>query len=618
LIVKQLSPTSKANTECERANAMGLLPDITTDKWRDLLPIPAVAVKTVALDGTWEYRLPLRKVSHRFNGNMTNPVDVWTYGSSVPGETIEAEVGTAVRVTWVNDLHSTDLSSLLEIKGRQGMEEPHMLTKPHNQVHLHGARVPWTSDGHPMFPFHPGETRGYLYPNEQDAATLWYHDHTMDVTRLNVYAGLAGMYLLREKTEHQLLPTGEFEIPLILQDRSFNKAGTKLKYDQKLVVNPGAAATSSTRAVSASLAATPEFLGDFPVVNGAIWPLLEADATMYRFRIVNGANARFFVLSFVDANDATSAKIDFTVVGSDGGFLKVPKLVSELILGPGERADVLLDLRVFDGHDLRLRNTAMIPYPGDGTAPLTPMDACGELLKIAVRNAPLAAQAAKVAANSAKVAGGIRLPARDPGIAAAFVPSAALAAAANAELDAMASSTAALPDPKIIKVGSRSIRLRRFVLRERPRSMPTLEDPKRKDSNGVAVQIVPVESRKSPTVLINEKQWLTAAPVTVTEGDIEVWEFVNKSPDAHPMHIHLVEFKIIGRRQLPPLASADMPIEPYEEGPKDTVRCEPGQATRVLIRFDGYSGEYVYHCHILEHEDMGMMFRLNVEPKKRT
>jgi spore coat protein A, manganese oxidase len=591
------------------ADAVGLLPDITTDKWQDPLPIPATAVKTVATDGTWEYRMPLRKMSHRFNANMTHFVGVWTYGSSVPGETIEAEVGTAVRVTWVNELEQTDLSSLLEIKARQGMEEPHMLTKPHNQVHLHGARVPWTSDGHPMFPFHPGESRGYLYPNKQDAATLWYHDHTMDITRLNVYAGLAGMYLLRENTEQQMLPADEFEIPLILQDRSFSDDGTRLKYDQDLVVIP-----AGPRGVP-GLAATPEFIGDFPVVNGAIWALLNADATMYRFRIVNGANARFFVLSLVDAaDDATMIK--FTVLGSDGGFLSAAKRVTEVILGPGERADILLDLRKLAGHDLRLRNTANIPYPGDGAKPpLTPLDNCGELLKIAVRAKPLAARAAKVAANDAKVVGGIKLPKRTAGVVAAFRPKVAMVDAANAALDALRSPIAALPAKStFVVVGQTRIRLRRFVLREVPIVMATLKVEKPADSKGVTIEIVPVAERTSPTVLINNKDWLTAEPVTVNENDIEVWEFVNKSPDAHPMHLHLVEFRVIGRRKLPPFTKPVMPIEAYEKGPKDTVRCEPGEATRILIRFDGGSGEYIYHCHILEHEDMGMMFRLNIEP----
>jgi spore coat protein A, manganese oxidase len=586
---------------------VGALPkNQKADKWQAELPIPEVAtpLRSAGGNGPVEYDVAMRQVMHAFHPKMS-PMKVWTYGDTFPGLTIEGRVGMPSRVTWRNELQGCRLDDVLEFGVRQGMEEEHMLSVSHNQIHLHGARVPSSSDGNPMAPFHPHETRGYYYPNDQRAATLWYHDHTMDVTRLNVYAGLAGMYLLREDDEADVLPVGDFEIPLLLQDRTFNQAGSKLFYDQPFVVDNGVVTDASM----------PEFAGAYPVVNGAIWPRLTTPPTMHRFRVLNGANSRFFTLTLVDAADATATPLPFTVIGTDGGFVPSPIIVSTVTVSPGERLDLLVDLAKYPGKHLIVRNTAAIPYPGDA---LTADDNCAELLQIQVAKTVKSSQKAAVDANNLKFAGGvITLPTPtahnskgDP-IKGSCHASVAVATALNAEINAFPLGIAKLENDVVIN--GDPYKIRRFTLEEIPMPMATLLATDIKDA--ATNQLVPDALKTSPSVVINGQNWQTAAPVVVKKDSVEVWDFVNNSPDTHPMHLHLVEFELIGRKNLNPADPANMPtaIEPYEQGPKDTVQCNPGQSTRILVKFSGYVGEYVYHCHILEHEDMGMMFQLHVE-----
>jgi spore coat protein A, manganese oxidase len=604
------------------------------NKWQhwSKFKTPKLATRrSIAADGTWEYRVHLKAVLHTFHPLIPN-VKVWTYGNGTasdkwPGVTIEGQSDVPVRVTYVNDLVGENLNNLIALGTRQGMEEDHMLDKTHNQVHLHGARVQWTSDGSPMNVFHPLESRGYYYRNQQAAATLWYHDHAMDVTRLNVYAGLAGVYLLRDPAEVGRLPAGEFEVPLVLQDRSFTPDGLKLRYEQGIDL-------SGTEPVP-----TPEFLGDFPVVNGKIWPTLQAQRAVYRWRLVNGANTRYFKLRLTTRADPAT-NLGFHIIGTDGGFLPAALPLDELVLAPGERADVLVDLTHHAGEELILRNSADIPYPGDPTLANAGFP-CDELLRIVVTGALVAGQ------NKFKPApaGSLSLPARvDPlqgGDLAGIASNSAIEAAIQTKLLATDGATGSiLPATHLglVTAGANPLTFnyRRFVLEEYQLLMPTLA--------GTASSNVTI-----PTVLINGETGVknvagvpTAEPVVTNKDAYEVWEFVNFTPDSHPMHIHLVQFRILSRlnldvikddsRMLPPeriipknpLLPEPMCangygtnglVQPYEsQGWKDTVQCEPGQATRMLMRFDGFSGEYVYHCHILEHEDMGMMFDLIVEP----
>jgi spore coat protein A, manganese oxidase len=560
--------------------------DRANDKWQIAFRrIDKADHEINPLDNATQYTLMLQQVTHHFHPKLKN-IPVFTYGTKSPGMLIEAKVGKPVRVNWLNRLEgkylhdSTDpRKGLLALGIRQGMEEDHMLELSHNQVHLHGARVPWTSDGHPEQVFHPNEGRVYYYPNNQAAGTLWYHDHTMDVTRLNVYAGLYGVYVLRGPDEDSVLPHGRREIALVLQDKSFSDDGKQLYYEQ--------------------IVGRPEFKGDYPVVNGRIWPTTTLKPLVYRLRLCNGANTRYFNLSLSAANNAAQTR-PFYVIGNEGGFLSAPAEVSNLLIAPGERFDVLIDLRDAANKTLILRNDAGIPYSLGTTIEAT--DNCDELLQIKVENNT---QSDSMPASLLNLI----LPTRvDP------LPN----DLTRNEFTAIDDAADAVPINILeadLSVGGREIKLRRFKLEEYQLLMSTLP--------GIRV----------PTVQINAADWNTAPPVAVTKDAIEVWEFQNTTPDSHPMHIHLVNFQVMSRTDLNVTVgndptSQDLPepktitgyapngrqaIAAFEQGWKDTANCHKNQATRLIMKFDGYLGDYVYHCHILEHEDMGMMYRIKVD-----
>jgi spore coat protein A, manganese oxidase len=553
------------------------------DKWKHKLDPLVKAVSTTKPGAkSRSYRVEMLAIKHDFHPKLQN-IPMWSFGKTSPGFVIEADVDKPVEITWFNKLNNQSLNALLDIGTRQGMEEDHMLEKPHNQVHLHGARVPWTSDGFPMSPFHPNEGRIFYYPNKQAAATLWYHDHTMDVTRLNVYAGLFGVYLLRHPKEKSLLPAGKLEIPLILQDKSFSSDGKRLRYEQTLD-------TSVT-----PHEVTPEFIGDYPVVNGKIWPRLELQPRIYRLRLVNGANTRFFNLSLETDNSSTPPP--FWVIGTDGGFLDKPVAVTEFLISPGERVDLLLDLRNYNGTNLILNNNAPIPYspPKSDADKLPTDDNSAELVKIVVRGKSVARDSRfdpNPITNPT-----FKLPIyEDPIISPApHIPPRSSFAAIDVAINAI---PIAVLEQDLI-VGGILIKLRRFTLEEFDLPMPTLPG-----------ELV-------PTVLVNGKGWKDAEPVLVAKDALEVWEFINLSPDTHPMHLHLVQFQVMSRTDVTSMGyttpTTSTSPQVHEQGWKDTVQCHPNQSTRLIAKFDGYTGEYVYHCHILEHEDMGMMYPLNVD-----
>ncbi len=606
-------------------------------KWAkaNTLQLPNKAVRAAdGPGGEWQYNIYLRSITHHFHPALA-PIKLWTFaskrsGATWPGETIEALVGQPVRVTWMNDLAAEHLSEVLNLGVRQGMEETHMLNRSHNQVHLHGARVPWTSDGSPVHVFHGNEHRGYYYPNNQAAATMWYHDHTMDVTRLNVYAGLSGMYLLRTPSELTKLPKGAYEVPLFLCDRSFSHHadGTlRLHYEQ----------TVDLSSVADGPVVTPEFLGDYPVVNGKIWPTQTVRPTIYRYRIANGANTRYFNLRIVERSSPTGAALPLHIIGSDGGFLNHVTSVDSILMAPGERYDVLVDFRGKTGHEFILTNDAEIPY-GGGTLDPTD-DRCNELMRVVVSGA------AVPGANKFDPATPNLLPARVDPLAHGNLDLAPPLSTILSTLDNHIVTTEGVNPHLVPRVDLVTVpgaqpftfRFRRFVLEEYQLLMDSLAGVPPTLPNHVG--LTDLTDVRVPTVLINGLSGPDAPALQVTKGDYELWEFVNLTPDSHPMHVHLVQFRLAQRiniavkpddarlppnvpdnPELPDPMRADgygaveaPPVNDPEAGWKDTVRCANGPATRLFLRFDGYSGEYVYHCHILEHEDMGMMFTINVE-----
>ena len=330
-------------TACEA----GMCPLILTP-FVDELPRPAVAQPTSGeAGGAADYQLWFRQIRQQLHRDLPETT-LWAYddgtGGTYPGPTIEARSNELVRVTWTNDLRDSDGEPLTE----------HFLpvdTCPHGAgrgdtrvvTHLHGGHIASEFDGQPEETLMPGQSVTYDFPNWQTAGTLWYHDHALGTTRINVYAGLAAFYIVRDDVEDALnLPSGEYEVPLVVQDKKFNADGS-LSYPAEWQEH---------------------FFGDVNLVNGKVWPYLNVDRGLYRFRVLNGANSRTYTLRFSD-NRA------MTVIGVDGGLLEAPESLTEITLGPAERADILVDFSdLAPGSVVELNNSALSPFPNGNTGPL--------------------------------------------------------------------------------------------------------------------------------------------------------------------------------------------------------------------------------------------------------
>jgi spore coat protein A len=258
------------------------------------------------------------------------PSRMWSYNGTVPGPTIETRTGQPLWIDWVNQLPSDHFLPIDHTLCGAGADLPRVRTA----VHVHGANVPPESDGFPTNWQTRGQTYRAIYPLQQDAATLWYHDHAMGIERLNQYAGLFGFFLIRDAQEDaQPLPTGEYEIPLVLCDRMFFVDG-QLHYPDS--GDPEAPWV-------------PEVYGDVVMANGKIFPYLDVEPRAYRFRVLNASNTRFFRFTF-------SNNLSWTQIGSDQGLLPAPVQLEALPLACAERADVVLDFSQSAGQHFTLIN----------------------------------------------------------------------------------------------------------------------------------------------------------------------------------------------------------------------------------------------------------------------
>jgi spore coat protein A len=321
----------------------------------DALPLPGVAQPVAGTaGGVATYDIAMREVQQQLHSELAGMTTLWGYGdgltSSYPGPTIEATSDQTVTVNWINDLRNTSLPG-------DPLRTSHYLpidTCPHGAddqsvktvVHVHGAHVTADSDGHPEATFLPGEQVTYTYPNKQLPSTLWYHDHALGITRLNVYMGLAGFFLVRDAVETALgLPAGEYEIPLAIQDRSFNPDGT-LQYPPMW---------------------EDLFFGETMLVNGKVWPYHDVKQGKYRLRLLNGCNSRVLTLQFCPGSNTSPcpSPLTFQLLGQEGGLLSASVPLTEITLGGAERADVIVDFEPYAaGTDVYLVNSAPAPYPG--------------------------------------------------------------------------------------------------------------------------------------------------------------------------------------------------------------------------------------------------------------
>ena len=362
--VSQASCTGSGGTyQGDGATCGGTYCPIVLTPYLDALPIPPIATPVTGAPGAAAtYNITAREFEQQFHSQLP-PSRVWGYHDGVgplhtPGPVIIARTGEPVTVNWINDIrdfvtneprrnnHYLDVDTLRDGEGDvciHGAED-----KAKMVVHLHGGKVPPESDGYPEATFLPGDPPvPYVYPNDQQASFIWFHDHALGITRLNVYMGLAGAYLIRDAVEDAInLPRGQYEVPLVIQDRKFNPDGS-LFYPSQWVDH---------------------FFGDKIIVNGKVWPYLDVRRGKYLFRIVNGATSRVLSLSLTPSTGTQA----FTVVGTEGGLLEAPVPgVGTLTMGPGERYDVVVDFAGYaNGDEVLLTNTAPVPFP-NGTVDVT-------------------------------------------------------------------------------------------------------------------------------------------------------------------------------------------------------------------------------------------------------
>lgn len=492
------------------APSVSLVNPVTLAHFVDPLPIPAVMKPSgqrthPAYPGKSLpcYRMEMREFSKSLHRDLP-PTRLWGYGGSFPGPTLEARSHEPLLVEWVN-----------------GLPEKHFLPIDHNihgaersrpevraVAHVHGARAPAASDGYPEDWFAPGHSALFHYPNGQDAATLWYHDHAMGITRLNLYAGLLGAYLVRDEVEASLgLPSGECDLPLILCDRLIAKDG-QLYYP--VSDDPQAPWVS-------------ECQGNAILCNGKLYPFFEVEPRRYRFRLINAANSRYYTLALSNGKP-------FQQIASDQGLLSAPVPRQRVELYPAERADVVVDFTGMDGKSAQLRQQSEA------------------ILEFRVRDRGR----------------------RDSGA----LPS------KLREIERIAPASA--------------VRDRVLTLGEQD------------DAGGNPMMM-----------MLDGKHW--SAPITEDprQNTVETWSLVNLTGDVHPIHLHLVRFQVLERRPFDlfvwnasktlKYTGPAQPPPPHEMGWKDTVRADPGFVTRIIARFEGEPGRYVWHCHMLEHEDNEMM-----------
>jgi spore coat protein A, manganese oxidase len=498
------------NAMTQRAIMPAALDVNTLAQFVDPLPIPKIAQRhgfhRIPADPNRSvpfYRIQAQATTGKVHRDLP-PTRFWSFGPSAPGPTFETRSGEPLLVEWVNALPNEHFLPIDHTIHGAEADKPAVRIV----VHLHGAKTAPESDGYPEDWIVPGKSSLYYYPNQQDAAMLWYHDHALGINRLNVYAGLLGTFFIRDAAEDALnLPKGKYEFPLILYDRLLTREG-QLLYP------------ISTDAQSPWV---PEVFGNAILVNGKLLPYLEVEPRRYRLRVLNGSNARTYHLVF--ANSAP-----FHQIGTDQGLLSAPVPLTALEISPGERADLVIDFSEHRGAQLILKSDAFIVMQ--------------------FRVSPV------------KVTDTSSLPA------------------------------ALRPVPKIPE--SQAVQTRLLSLNEY------------------------VNKAGNPAMLLlNASHWKMPVTEKPVLGSTEIWTLINPTNDTHPIHLHLVRFQILDRQPYEPwlfqtrrelhFLGPPEPPAPGEAGWKDTVQAYSRMVTRIIIPFTGFAGRYVWHCHILEHEDNEMM-----------
>ena len=621
--------------------------------------MPASGAVALAGGGSADYyEIAVRQFRQQLLPAGYGPTTLWGYGSinhpgtfNYPSFTIEAKWRVPVRVKWINqlvDANGNHLPHLFAVDptlhwanppgGKSGRDTrptfsatPGPYTGPVPTVtHVHGAiGVGDESDGYAEAWFLPALAPGKLpaghaaegtwyeffrkkafekfgvawqpgsatcqYPNGSRAATSWYHDHTLGITRLNVYAGPAGFWILRggpdgddavidtRSGKPAMLPApaprfGDspgkpyYEMPIVIQDRSFNRDGSLFYPDTRAL----AASIEDAYIPHTDIAPiwNPEFFGNVMVVNGKTWPFLKVERRRYRFRLLNGCDGRFLVLKFDHPG------LEVWQIGNEVGFLAAPVRLNEfppdgvadgtakLLIAPAERADIVVDFTdVPIGTAITLRNVGPDePFGGFPVVPADP-DTTGQVLQFRV--------------------GPVR--GADPTTPPRFLALPAITPLAGGAVRPLALLEEMSKHPSFPHLPTETL-------------LGTIE-------GGFAVK----------------RMWMDPVTEDPGVGVTEIWEFYNFTVDAHPMHVHEVAFQVVNRERLvmdPATGEPAQPVqltgvvrapEPWETGFKDTVIAYPGEVTRIRAQFM-VPGQFVWHCHIVGHEDNEMMRPFRIGP----
>ena len=362
------------------AVAQNVLDTATLTKYIDALanPLDQVLTPTGTMDGYPLYDVDVSEFQQQLHSELP-ATTVWGYNGLYPGPTFEVNRDETIKVRWTNNLADNTGASLDHILPYDTTIHGAGARFPEARIvtHVHGAVTDELSDG---FPEHwissdpnaapngmggaAGNSMITTFTNNQRAATNWYHDHSMGITRLNVYAGMAGFYLIRDSEEQALgLPSGDYEIPLVLQDRSFYENG-ELFYPAGPgdISSPGVGdpldGLQDPNSFPSEASQVPTFYADANLVNGTIWPYLEVEPRKYRFRMLNGANSRLYDLTLEpDPNAASTNPLTFHQIGTDSGLLASRVERGNLDLSPADRADVIVDFSAFNpGDTIVMRN----------------------------------------------------------------------------------------------------------------------------------------------------------------------------------------------------------------------------------------------------------------------
>lgn len=579
---------------------------------------------------------------------------VWGVGTgtqvSSPGPTLLAYSDQTLTVNWQNKLPIK--GHLLPVDTSLHMAE--LTSRPLSKgyvplvMHLHGGHTQSMYDGLPgqwftQNPASPGatgpkavgpdfKTSSFVYDNDQQAATLWYHDHALGMTRLNVYAGLAGFYILKDAQRLALekagvLPSGAYDLGAAIQDKAFTTDGQLYYPAYKSDTLPGQFHDDGTPMTVGDMvpqafydafgenaaSAVPEFFGDVVLVNGMAWPKLNVAAGDMELRLLNGSDSRFYVLKLDNPN------VGVTLVGTDGGLLPQARTLIDgdgsdeaqefILLAPGDRLEVVMDFsRLHNGDQVRLLNV------GPDYSPFQGVDSAGQLLGDA-----RAATADQGVGQVMQFLVDGRLKPFDASVHdGSVLNSRYLDLARDDNHDGMADAASTVRKLGLFE-GSDAY----------GRVMPLL---------GTAEAGKLHSDMDTPDGAFGPLSYDAPATETPTLGSTEDWQIFNFTADSHPVHLHLVQFQAVEKRQIQfrdadddglpddtnhdglisygqgsaDFAQADIwigeriALRPEETGWQDTLAVNPGEMLSIVANFDR-PGEYVWHCHILSHEDNEMM-----------